>query len=87
MRGDKPITSLGEHSVLVRTKLSDAAIAILEEELGGKEFERQAWVELTVRVEKMSAKREIGWEEDVGGEEREGGGEEKGGDMSIRDKL
>ena len=60
----RPIGSLGEHSVLVRTRLSEAATAILEEELGHKEFEEQAWVAVRVHVEKMKGGGKGGQAED-----------------------
>eukprot|EP00903_Cladosiphon_okamuranus_P016139 g14894.t1 len=94
----KPIATLGKHRVLVRTQLSDAEAGVLASELGAKEFEEQAWVEMELIVEQMGAggkgkrrgKGEGGMEGveeegvEVGGE-GEGNGDEKkeGRDMSV----
>ncbi|CAB1111637.1 unnamed protein product [Ectocarpus sp. CCAP 1310/34] len=91
----KPITALGQHTVLVRTKLSESETAILARELGAKELEEKAWVQVDLTVEQMSVggkgkRRGLGKEEDAGeeeeaGEEGEEGeeGEKKTGDMSV----
>lgn len=91
----KPITTLGKHSVLVRTKLSDAEAGVLADELGTKELEEQAWVKMELIVEQMGTGgkgkprgKEEEEEEVEEGVEEEGGeveGEEekKGRDMSV----
>ncbi|CAM9280310.1 unnamed protein product, partial [Ectocarpus fasciculatus] len=88
----KPITTLGQHTVLVRTKLSESDTAILAGELGAKELEEKAWVQVELVVEQMSVgskgKRQgLGKEETEGeeeaGEEEEKEGEKKTGDMSV----
>ncbi|CAM9556404.1 unnamed protein product [Ectocarpus sp. 12 AP-2014] len=92
----KPITALGKHTVLVRTKLSESETAILAGELGTKELEEKAWVQVDLTVEQMSVggkgkRRGLGKEEEAGEEEEEAGeegeegeeGEKKTGDMSV----
>lgn len=73
--------------MLVRTKLSEAAAATLAEELGAKELEEQAWVEMELIVEQMG----VGGKGKLRGkkgeaEEEEGGGEgegDEGGDAKV----
>lgn len=84
----KPITTLGNHAVLVRMKLSKSQVAILSEELGANEFEERAWVkmELIVQQAGVGGKEKLGEEKEVeGATDKEGGEEETGGgrDMSA----
>ena len=79
--------SLGEHVVSVRIPLSEAAVAILQQELGLEEFEKQAWVEMTVHVEKTKAKDERRLEEvDMEEEARVEEGREDEVDSQAREK-
>lgn len=88
----KPITTLGKHTVLVRTKLSESDTAILAGELGAQELEEKAWVQVELVVEQMSVGskgkrqglgKEETEEEEEAGEEEEEEGEKKTGDMSV----
>lgn len=56
MPNGNPIESLGKHVVMVRIALPEAAVPILQEELGVKEFEKQAWVEMTMNIERTTTK-------------------------------
>lgn len=57
----KPISTIGTHAVMVRTKLSESASAILEEEFGGaEELEEKAWVQMDLIVEQTQASGEGG---------------------------
>lgn len=78
----QPISSLGQHSVMVRAILSEEARGILEEELGVQEFEKLAWVQMKVVVEKTRAKALR--EKDKGEEEEDVVDE---GDLSTSRKL
>lgn len=77
----QPISSLGQHSVMVRAVLSQEAGGILEEELGAQEFEKQAWVGMKVIVEKTRTKTSR--EEDILEEEEDDGGDGEGGEVDI----
>lgn len=78
----QPISSLGQHSVMVRAILSEDARGILGKELGAQEFDKLAWVQMKVIVEKTRAKTLR--EEDKGEEEEEDVGDE--GDLSTSSK-
>lgn len=90
MPNGSPIESLGKHAVMVRIPLPEVAVPILQEELGVKEFEKQAWVEMTINVEKTTdkVKEQLEDAEEIveEGEAGEEGPEEARGNEQERDE-
>lgn len=87
------VTSLGEHSVFVRTRLSESAVEILQRELGVPEFENLAWVEMKLLVQKMGSRAEAEWEKEElrerlaeeGGEDGQEDVDKEEGGMSVKE--
>lgn len=90
MPNGSPIESLGKHTIMVRIVLPEAAVPILQEELGVKEFEKQAWVEMTMNIERTTnkAKEQLEDAEEIveEGEAGEEEPEEDGGNVPEKDE-